>query len=162
MKLIHVSTMALAVAMALGTGVYAAEPGQERNLRFEKFDGNRDGLLSRDELKGHRWYGRAFDRADDNRDGLIDRNEFIKLEANQDRVAAGNHVADASITARVKAGIIKDQKLRALDINVETLGGEVQLSGFIHTEAQRENAIAIAKSVRGVHAVNDALILKDR
>jgi hyperosmotically inducible protein len=157
MKLFYVSTMAVAIAMALGTtGAFA----QERNLRFEKFDANGDGLISRDELKGHRWYDRAFDRADDNKDGLIDRNEFVKLEANQDRTSAGNHVADANITARIKAGIIKNQKLKALDINVETLGGEVQLSGFIHNEAQRQNAVAIAKSVRGVHAVNDALIVR--
>ncbi len=161
MKLIYVSTIALGVAMAFGTaGAFAAEPGQERNLRFEKFDKNGDGLLSRDELKGQRWYDRAFSRADDNKDGLIDRNEFIKLEANQDRAAAGNHVADANITARIKAGIIKNQKLKALDINVETLGGEVQLSGFIHNESQRQNAIAVAKSIRGVSAVNDAMIVR--
>ena len=157
MKLFYVSTMAVAIAMALGTtGAFA----QERNLRFERLDKNGDGFISRDELKGHRWYDRAFGRADDNKDGLIDRNEFIKLEANQDRVAGGNHVADASITARVKAEILQEQKLRGIDINVETLGGEVQLSGFIHNEMQRQNAIAIAKSIRGVHAVHDAMVVR--
>jgi BON domain-containing protein/EF hand domain-containing protein len=153
-------TIALAVAAAFGTvSVYAADP-QERNLRFEKFDKNKDGFISRDEVVGERWLDRAFGQADDNKDGMLDRAEFIKADAIQDRIAAGNYVSDTTLKAKVKTVLLRERGLKSRDLDVEVLGGEVLLSGFVRDEEQRSKALRAANSVRGVVAVNDKMVVR--
>ena len=156
------AAIALAASAAFGTAssVMAADKPQEANPKFVKMDKNKDGFITRDEVTGIRWYDKAFDQADENRDDRLDQTEFVKAEAIQDRMAAGKYVSDSALTAKVKAALIKEQKLKALDVNVETLGGEVMLSGFVRDEAQRTKAIQVANSVNGVASVRDALVVK--
>lgn len=72
------------------------------------------------------------------------------------RDAAG----DAGITAEVKAGLIKDSELSALQINVDTKGAIVTLNGTAPNEQARARAEGIAKSAKGVVAVNNLLTIK--
>jgi osmotically-inducible protein OsmY len=74
--------------------------------------------------------------------------------------STGQFIDDATITARVKTAIIKDPTLKATQINVETYKGEVQLSGFVESQADRTRAAEVARSVPGVKAVRNDLRLR--
>lgn len=73
----------------------------------------------------------------------------------------GTFVDDATITARVKSGLVANDGLSALAIEVETHEGVVQLSGFVNTEDQIEVAEEIAERQKGVRDVENDLILKE-
>jgi len=65
------------------------------------------------------------------------------------------YVSDASITTKVKANIINEQSLKGFAIHVETMKRTVQLSGFVDTATQKDQADQIARSVNGVQAVTN-------
>ncbi len=69
-------------------------------------------------------------------------------------------VADAVITAKVKAALVKEPTLKATDITVETKGGAVQLRGSAPSRADAERAAEVAKQVDGVKAVKNDLQVK--
>lgn len=74
--------------------------------------------------------------------------------------STGQYVDDSAITAKVKTAIFSDASLKSGDINVETFKGQVQLSGFVDTSANIDQAGAVAKSVKGVTSVKNDLRLK--
>lgn len=77
----------------------------------------------------------------------------------RDQSSAGAYVDDTTITAKVKSKFIEDKAVAASSIQVETLNGTVQLSGFAKSEAEREQAAALARDVKGVKTVkNDILV----
>lgn len=67
---------------------------------------------------------------------------------------------DASVTTKVKAALIREKDLSAMDVNVETQNGTVQLSGFVDTKDQQARAEKVAKAVSGVKEVKNDLRLK--
>ncbi len=68
-------------------------------------------------------------------------------------------IDDATITAKVNATLAKDPDLSALKINVDTVGGKVTLNGPAPTTVARDRAETLAKSVEGVTAVNNQLVV---
>ena len=48
------------------------------------------------------------------------------------------------------------------DINIETYKAVVLLSGFVTDQAQKDSADKVAKGVKGVKSVADALIVKPK
>jgi hyperosmotically inducible periplasmic protein len=68
---------------------------------------------------------------------------------------------DAGTTARVKGVLITNKSTKAHQINVETQGGVVQLSGFVDSEVARQAAVAAARNVDGVKEVQDRLLIRD-
>ncbi|MGH8690535.1 MAG: BON domain-containing protein, partial [Burkholderiales bacterium] len=60
----------------------------------------------------------------------------------------------------VKAALLREQQLKALDVSVETYRGEVLLSGFVKDEAQRKKALQVASAVSGVTGVKDGLAVR--
>ncbi len=155
------AAIALAVSTALGMGsAMAADKSQEPNPKFEQLDKNHDGFITRDEVRGIRDFGRAFDQADKNKDGKLDPAEFLEADAIHDRIVAGTYVDDSVVTAKVKAALLKEPDLKSLDVKVETLHGEVLLSGFVTDQAQREKAMKVAVAVTGVASVKDAMVVR--
>ncbi len=67
---------------------------------------------------------------------------------------------DLSITASVAAGFAKDSDLSAFKIDVDTKNGNVTLYGPAPTAAARDKATTIAKSIKGVNAVDNKLVVK--
>jgi hyperosmotically inducible protein len=130
------------------------------DAKFDKLDKNRDGYISREEASQAKGYARAFDEADANKDGKLDRSEFVTAEAIQDRIAAGKYVEDSVITARVKAALLQEPELKSMDVSVETLRGEVLLSGFVKSEGQRQKAMKATVAVNGVASVKDAMVVR--
>ena len=69
--------------------------------------------------------------------------------------STGAIVDDAAITAKVKTALIQEPAVSAMDINVNTYRGVVQLSGFVETEAQANRAVETASNVAGVRSVDN-------
>ncbi len=147
---VYLLAIALAPALALGSD----------NPKFDRLDRNRDGFLSREEVRHLRDYASAFNEADANRDGRLSPAEFIKAEAIHDRVLAGKYVDDTMLTARVKAALLKEPELKSLDVGVESNRGQVLLSGFVQDDRQRQKALKAAAAVPGVRGVMDGMALR--
>ncbi|HJU10792.1 MAG TPA: BON domain-containing protein [Candidatus Binataceae bacterium] len=73
---------------------------------------------------------------------------------------AGSYLDDSTVTAKVKAAIALDSRLSDLDIRVETDKGIVQLSGFVDSPAQAQEATHVASGVAGVKSVHNSLIVR--
>lgn len=74
--------------------------------------------------------------------------------------SAGEYIDDAMITTKVKAAIVKEESLRASEVNVETFDGVVQLSGFVSSEGDIQRAVQLAREVKGVKSVKNDMRLK--
>ena len=72
----------------------------------------------------------------------------------------GEYVDDAVITAKVKAAVLQEPSLKSAEINVETLRGTVQLTGFVRSRADIDKAVEVAKGVTGVKSVKNDMVLK--
>ena len=72
----------------------------------------------------------------------------------------GEYVDDAVITTKVKAAIFNDETLKTFEINVETFKGVVQLSGFVSSQASISKAVEVARQVKGVVSVKNAMRIK--
>jgi osmotically-inducible protein OsmY len=73
----------------------------------------------------------------------------------------GQFIDDAAITAKVKAELIKDDTVKAGQVNVTTSQGIVQLSGSVDTLAAKQQAEVIAGRVAGVKSVMNSLQVKE-
>jgi hyperosmotically inducible protein len=71
----------------------------------------------------------------------------------------GDVVDDNTINASVKAGLVGAKGVPSNDINVETYKGVVLLSGFVETQAIKDQAGAVAKGVSNVKSVHNAISL---
>jgi hyperosmotically inducible periplasmic protein len=67
---------------------------------------------------------------------------------------------DAAITAKVKAAILAEPGLKSLQINVDTNGATVTLSGNVDNADLRERAKQVVSSTSGVKGVVDQLAVK--
>ena len=75
--------------------------------------------------------------------------------------STGQVVDDSTITARVKTALANKEGIgKALDINVTTYQGTVQLSGFIPSPELADRAATTARGVDGVRAVKNDLIVQ--
>ena len=72
----------------------------------------------------------------------------------------GEYVDDSVITTKVKAAVFNDPSLKSAEINVETFKGRVQLSGFVNSQSDINQAVAVARSVKGVTSVTNDMRLK--
>jgi hyperosmotically inducible protein len=77
------------------------------------------------------------------------------LEVRTGDRSTGAVLDDGVITAKVDAELAKDQRTSALRLNVATRSGEVQLSGFAKSAAEKEAAAEIARRVDGVRTVRN-------
>lgn len=77
----------------------------------------------------------------------------------RDQQTVGAYIDDVALTTRVKARMADDKTVSATSINVETLNGTVQLSGFAKSAEERAAAERLARTTSGVQAVrNDILV----
>lgn len=76
--------------------------------------------------------------------------------------APGEQVDDAALLTSVKSALASDSAGNAADVNVDVNRGEVKLSGFVNSPADRSRAVAITKGVDGVQSVqNDIAVGQD-
>ena len=74
----------------------------------------------------------------------------------------GRFVDDAGLTAKVKTALARDPDVSALDVNVTTYRGVVQLSGFVDSENQVRKAADVAHGIAGVKDVINDVRVKPR
>ena len=74
--------------------------------------------------------------------------------------STGRFVDDAAITARVKTAIARAPDVSAMNVNVTTYRGVVQLSGFVNSEEAREQAVLAARQVEGVRSIDNNLAVQ--
>lgn len=66
----------------------------------------------------------------------------------------GSAVHDAWISAKVRSALAMDKATRGQQIGVKTHAGVVALSGRVASHRQCRQAVALARSIHGVGAVN--------
>lgn len=74
--------------------------------------------------------------------------------------STGEYVDDAAITTKVKTALVRDEVVRAMQVDVTTFKGNVQLSGFVDTAEQKARAEQLARGVDGVSQVTNNLSVK--
>ncbi len=74
---------------------------------------------------------------------------------------AGQYVDDSAITSKVKGDFVADDRVSASAVSVETMNGTVLLSGFVKSAAEKAKAEEIARSVKGVKSVKNAIVVRN-
>jgi hyperosmotically inducible periplasmic protein len=76
--------------------------------------------------------------------------------------SAGGTVDDSAITAKVKAALAQDARVKAHQVNVETRDGVVQLSGFVESSEAKQTAEELARKVDNVKSVDNEIDVKQQ
>jgi hyperosmotically inducible protein len=76
--------------------------------------------------------------------------------------STGQYLDDTAITTKVKTALAQDPYTSALDIQVETYKGVVQLSGFADSESEKRRAGQVAGEVNGVRSVKNDVRVKTK
>lgn len=74
--------------------------------------------------------------------------------------SVGEYIDDTAITTSVKARLVESKAVDASAIAVQTLNGEVMLSGFAKNNTEREQAGVLARAVNGVKAVKNQIVVR--
>ena len=77
----------------------------------------------------------------------------------QHRESAGAYAKDKEIETKIKAAMYKDKNVKGTQVDVQSLNGVVQLSGFVDNQLARNRAGQIASSTPGVVQVYNNLLL---
>jgi len=85
---------------------------------------------------------------------------FVGCAATPKQEGTGEYIDDSVLTAKVKAAIFKEPTLKSAEINVETFKGVVQLSGFVSSQTEINNAAQVAGAVKGVKSVENDMRVK--
>jgi hyperosmotically inducible periplasmic protein len=67
---------------------------------------------------------------------------------------------DPAITAAVKGKFTGDTTVSALKIDVDTSDGVVTLTGEVATQAEKDQALRLARETEGVKSVTDRLTVR--
>ena len=74
--------------------------------------------------------------------------------------SAGAYIDDKAITATVKTKMIEDKNVDANAIKVDTLNGEVILTGFAKSSVEKNTAESIAMRTKGVKSVKNEIVVR--
>ena len=88
------------------------------------------------------------------------RGAEIRDKAAVAAVRVGDTLQEGSLTAKIKAKMVLDDLVKARTIDVTTTGTTVTLSGTVHSEKERERAVALARETEGVTRVVDHLVVR--
>jgi osmotically-inducible protein OsmY len=74
----------------------------------------------------------------------------------------GRAVDDSTITTRINHEMLKDDIVKARQIDVDTIGGHVTLTGVVATRQESTRAAQIARSVPAVKSVTNNIQIGER
>jgi hyperosmotically inducible periplasmic protein len=80
--------------------------------------------------------------------------------ASQAADATRRALGEGSLTAKIKAKMALDDHVKAFDLNVDTAGSVVTVTGTVNTTAERDRALELARDTEGVTQVVDRLQVK--
>ena len=127
---------------------------------FKTLDSNHDEKLTHEESRNDKDLILNFAKADSNGDGTLALSEYENFKSATQQKNVSLFLDDATVTAKVKAELLKDSGVKGMKISVETHRGTVILSGFVESHAQANRAVAIASGIRGVQSVTNGLVVK--
>lgn len=88
---------------------------------------------------------------------------FVSLAgcvSNRPHESTGEYVSDAWITTKVKTALAEDSQVKATEVNVETYKGTVQLTGFVSSASAVDQAVRVARGIKGVTSVKNDMRIK--
>ncbi len=71
------------------------------------------------------------------------------------------NIPDNEVTRNIQMALVSQSELKAFDINVITLKGDVRLIGVVDTQSQIDKIVKLARETEGAHAVNNKLSLSN-
>ena len=74
----------------------------------------------------------------------------------------GGVVDDSTITTRINHEMLKDDMVKARQIDVDTIGGHVTLTGVVATPEESARAVQIARNVPAVKSVSNHIQIGER
>ena len=89
-----------------------------------------------------------------------ERGAEIGEQAAKAVATAGEALDEGRLTAKIKAKMVLDDLVKARTIDVTTTGSAVTLSGTVHSRAEQERAVRLAKETEGVTQVTDRLVIR--
>ena len=102
--------------------------------------------------------GRQIDKAIDRTADKIDELAgSASAELKKEVAQASEAITDTTVTAKVKAALLSEPQLKMLQIEVETLGGVVILTGSADTRQNSERAEQVASTITGVKSVDNRI-----
>jgi hyperosmotically inducible protein len=84
-------------------------------------------------------------------------NQPATYSGNKQERSTTQEVSDATLSATIKTKFAADDLVKARDIKVDVYRGVVTLNGTVHSRAERDKAISIARNTTGVTEVKDNL-----
>jgi hyperosmotically inducible protein len=69
------------------------------------------------------------------------------------------NIPDNEVTKNIQMALLTRPELKAFDINVITLKGDVRLTGVVDTQSQIDAVIKLARETEGAHAINNKLTI---
>lgn len=127
---------------------------------FKALDTDGDGTLTKSEARKEKLFANHFSVANKDADGTLDLEEYTNYKTQAEQKNVKRVVKDSVITSKVKGSLLKEEGLKSMKVSVKTHQGVVQLSGFVETEDQIQQAGKIATETEGVKSVKNSLILK--
>ena len=101
--------------------------------------------------------GQAAEKAADKTAEIAGRaGEKAEYAADQTRKA----LAEGSLTAKIKAKMALDDHVKALDLNVDTRGTVVTVTGTVNTQTEKDRALQLARDTAGVTQVIDKVSVR--
>jgi len=74
--------------------------------------------------------------------------------------STGEVVSDSWITTKVKSDMAVEKDVSATHISVKTYEGVVTLSGTADSKEEADNAVTIARNIKGVKSVVNNIVVK--
>lgn len=72
----------------------------------------------------------------------------------------GQYIDDTTLTAKIKAALIDNQDVNAVQVDVEVNNGKVSLGGFVDSNMERREAVKTARDVNGTRSVIDNMTVR--
>ena len=95
-------------------------------------------------------------------DGVVNVVDNITLKVAADPMpqpgdSIADAVSDAALTTAVKTKLLADPKVRGLKIDVDTKNGIVMLTGTVRSQAEKDEALRLARETENVKNVTDQI-----
>jgi hyperosmotically inducible protein len=103
------------------------------------------------------WWGAGAPLPD--RDAVATVGKEISQKTAEAAKIAQEALSDGALTAKIKAKMALDDRVKALDLNVDTVDRIVTVTGKVRTSAERERALALARETDGVRQVVDRTVV---
>jgi len=103
------------------------------------------------------WWGAGAPLPD--RDAVATAGKEMSQKTAEAAKTAQEALSDGALTAKIKAKMALDDRVKALDLNIDTANRVVTVSGTVRTSAERERALALARETDGVRQVIDRTVI---